>query len=164
MGYIEKTLIEGETIIHKVRIHWIIFVIPILLLLISLVLMYFYFEIGAILSLLSLIFLFARIIRYYSSQYILTNKRLLVKIGFIRITTTEIMLHKVETIKVIQNLIGKIFNYGTVIIIGSGGSKESFQLIPNPLEFRKMAQEQIEEHFNKQGYNNANIEYNETQI
>jgi multidrug efflux pump subunit AcrB len=39
-----------------------------------------------------------------------------------------------------QTLLGRIFGYGTITVIGKGGTKETYVLMSNPLEFRRQAQ------------------------
>ena len=73
------------------------------------------------------------------------------KVGFIRRNSLEIFLHKIESVYVEQSLFGRIFNYGVIVIAGTGGSKDPFPFIPNPLLFRRKVQEQIEK------MNNENV-------
>jgi hypothetical protein len=56
------------------------------------------------------------------------------------------LLTKVEEIAVDQGVVGRLLGYGTLVIVGTGGSKEIFLLITDPLEFRRQVQEQIELH------------------
>lgn len=53
------------------------------------------------------------------------------------------MLTKVEGISVDQTLVGRIANYGTVIVNGTGGTREAFDGIVDPLEFRRQVQAQL---------------------
>jgi uncharacterized membrane protein YdbT with pleckstrin-like domain len=69
--------------------------------------------------------------------------RILFKIGWIRRRTFEMFLTKVEGIGVEQGIIGRILGYGTIIVIGAGGTREMFHKINAPLEFRRRVQEQI---------------------
>jgi len=50
-------------------------------------------------------------------------------------------LSKIESVNVDQKVIGRVLNYGSKTIIGTGGTKESFHNISKPLEFRKAFQE-----------------------
>jgi uncharacterized membrane protein YdbT with pleckstrin-like domain len=84
-----------------------------------------------------------RFIAYKSSEFAVTNKRVLIKVGFIRRHSLELLLQKVEGIGVDQGIVGRIFGYGTIIVTGTGGTKEPFKNIENPLEFRKQVQQSI---------------------
>lgn len=73
-----------------------------------------------------------------------TNKRLIVKTGILRRRTIEMMLAKVESVSVDQGVWGRIADYGTLVVRGTGGTHERFERIGHPLEFRRKAQEQID--------------------
>ena len=76
----------------------------------------------------------------YTSEFVVTSKRVVMKTGFIKRHSTDVMLSKMETINVDQGILGRIFNYGTVVVGGSGGTKNGFKGVANPLEFRKRVQ------------------------
>lgn len=78
-----------------------------------------------------------------SSEFGVSNKRVLMKSGFVARRSLETLLAKVESISVYQGLAGRLLGYGTVIIGGTGGSREAFFGIRAPLEFRRQVQEQI---------------------
>jgi len=82
-------------------------------------------------------------INYFSSEFGVTNKRVLIKTGFMGTHSFEMLLAKVEAIGVDQTLVQKIFNYGTIVISGTGGSKEKLPQIKGPFEFRRQVQQQI---------------------
>src|SRR5262249_28088939 len=82
-------------------------------------------------------------IGWSASEFAVTNKRVIVKVGFLRSHSVEILLAKVEGITVDQDMFGNLFNYGTIRITGTGGTQETFDRIADPLTFRKKAQEQI---------------------
>ena len=74
---------------------------------------------------------------YFTTEFALTNKRIIAKKGLIQRHSLEIVLSKVESITVDQGPGGIVFGYGTVTVIGSGGTHESFSIISNPMELRK---------------------------
>ncbi len=80
-------------------------------------------------------------ISYKTSEFTVTDKRLIVKTGFIRRQTHEIFISKLESISVDQGLLGRMFNAGTIITSGTGGSKQKFSNVANPLELRSAIQE-----------------------
>ena len=86
---------------------------------------------------------FSNYITYSSSEFGISNKRVLIKMGFIKRNSFETLLSKVESIGVEQSILGRFLNFGTIIITGTGGSKEYFYQISNPIKFRKKVQEQI---------------------
>lgn len=83
----------------------------------------------------------APLISWFSDEFVITNKRAVVKAGVIGRRTVELNLEKVESIGVNQSILGRILGYGTVVITGTGGTRERFDFISRPLEFRKAFQE-----------------------
>jgi len=81
--------------------------------------------------------------RLASSEFAVTNKRVIVKTGVLERRTVEMMLSKIEGVGVDQTLFGRIGNYGTVIVSGTGGTREVFDEIADPLEFRRQVQTQL---------------------
>ena len=80
---------------------------------------------------------------FLTSEFAITNYRVVFKVGFIRRRTIEILLAKVETISIDQPVLGRLLGYGTVVVVGTGGSKETFPRIRAPLEFRHHVYEQL---------------------
>jgi len=78
-----------------------------------------------------------------SSEFGVSNKRVLMKTGFLSRHSLETLLPKVESIGVYQGVLGRVLGYGTIVIGGTGGSKEAFHGIRDPMEFRRRVQEQI---------------------
>jgi uncharacterized membrane protein YdbT with pleckstrin-like domain len=122
-NYISETLIEGESVTYEAKLHWVIFV-----------------------SWRSVFTLFVHpILERLSTEFAVTNKRVIWKQGIVRRRTGEMTLGKIENVQVEQGIAGRIFNYGTVALVGTGGTRESFDLISTPLRFRKaILQEQDE--------------------
>ena len=54
------------------------------------------------------------------------------------------LLNKVESIEVSEMAFGRMLGYGTIVVIGTGGTPEPFQKVAHPLEFRSQVQQQIE--------------------
>jgi len=155
MGYIDKTLMNGEHIIYKAKNHWIIFVVPATFILLGLIIFLygdnnnqykinFYKILGGFFLFIGIIRGINELIAYITNEFAITNKRVISKNGLIRRSSMEILLNKIEGIAVEQGIIGRIFNYGTIVSSGTGGHKDYFHIISNPLEFRKKVQEQIE--------------------
>ena len=82
-------------------------------------------------------------IRVRSAEFAVTNRRVMIKLGVMQRRTVETMLNKVEGVAVDQTLAGRVFNYGTITVTGTGGTRETFERIANPLEFRRRVQAEI---------------------
>ena len=80
-------------------------------------------------------------IRYKSTELAITNKRVIVKFGFISRQTMELNINKVESIQVSQGIAGRIFNYGSLVISGAGDPQAPIPGISDPMDFRRMFME-----------------------
>ena len=156
MSYVDKNLMDGEQVCYRARRHWTIFDGAIVFLCaglglfvavriwgpqewagnVSIVVL----ALGILIALLKAI---PAWIDRATSEFAVTNKRVIIKVGWIKRRSLETLLTKVEGIEVIQGICGRVFDYGTIIITGTGGSKETFEQIGAPLLFRRKVQEQI---------------------
>ena len=145
MGYIDKNLMDGEKIIYRTKLHWIVFLGPLILFLIGIILMLDQKTApgGAIFFFVAIIWVIAAIISRATSEFGISDKRVLIKVGWISRNSLETLLTKVEGIQVKQGILGRIFKYGTIVISGTGGTHNPFKKITDPITFRKIAQEQI---------------------
>jgi uncharacterized membrane protein YdbT with pleckstrin-like domain len=162
MSYVEKHLIEGETIIYETRLHWIVLVAPILLgFLFALTGVGMFVlsarapgdktvaqqplnVLGAAFLAVALIFIVRGILMRNATEMTVTNKRVFVKVGLAARRTIELLLSRVESIGVEESVMGRMFGFGRVIVHGTGGTPEVFNMIAHPLEFRTQVQQQIE--------------------
>ena len=147
MSYVEKHLMPGEQIEYRVNLHWLVFILPILLLIAAI---WLYSLGGNFAKFLALILIVGvlvtgliAVIERRTSEFAVTNKRVLIKTGLIRRRSLETLLSKIESIGVAQTLVGRILGFGTIVISGTGGSKEPFHRIADPMMFRRRVQEQI---------------------
>jgi uncharacterized membrane protein YdbT with pleckstrin-like domain len=84
-----------------------------------------------------LIFFLVAFIRYKTTELAITNKRVIAKFGFISRKTIELNINKVESIQVNQDILGRIFDYGSLIISGAGNPQAPISGISNPMNFRR---------------------------
>jgi len=150
MSYLDDHLLDGEEIVYRARLHWTIFTTAIIVVLLGIALavvlrMYDpqYWYLGAALAGIGLLLAIPPAINYNSSEFAVTNKRVLSKTGFIQRESDETLLSKVEAVSVDQGILGRMLGFGTVTITGSGGTEDSFPRIAQPLEFRRQVQGQV---------------------
>lgn len=142
MGYVDSNLLPNEQVTYRARLHRIIYLVPVCALIIALgvgVASGSWIA-GGILAVIGLLLLVPPWIRSISSEFAVTNKRVLVKVGLIRRHSLELLLQKVEGIGVDQGILGRILGYGTITVSGTGGTREAFRMIADPLEFRRQVQ------------------------
>ena len=150
MSYLDDHLLGGERIVYRARLHWTIFLTSIVVVLLGIglgillqVLEPAYSYAGLALAGVGLLLAIGPAVRYISSEFAVTDKRVLGKLGFIERESKETLLSKIEAIAIDQGVLGRILGFGTVTITGTGGTQESFPRISEPLEFRRQIQSQI---------------------
>ncbi len=142
---------QGETVVHRGKLHKIMFVQPgifcVALCLVGLWLLsqHTYNPNFAYLCFIAgLLLLVPAYLTYVTSEFAVTNKRVIVKIGIVSRRTMETLLQKIEAISIDQTILGRMCNYGTITVIGTGGTQESFENIAYPMDFRRAVQEQTD--------------------
>ena len=147
MSYYRKVLQPGETVRYVGKLHWSIYRNAILLAIPTILLAVFCLSLPndqrplvligvAILALLTLFAFLGAWFVQVTTEIVVTDKRIIHKVGWISRRTEEINVTKVETVDVTQGVMGRIFGYGTVLIHGIGGSWEPLRQIASPLDLR----------------------------
>src|SRR3954468_19234680 len=145
MGYVERILQPGESVLHAARRHWFIYLKGLLLLLAALVCLM--LAVGSdqpgisiplwlgagVLGLLGAVSAIAALIEQATTELVLTDRRVIYKTGLLKRHTMEMNRSKVETVSVDQSVLGRLLNYGTVIVRGTGGSPQPIPKIDDPL-------------------------------
>jgi hypothetical protein len=134
-------------LLEETQLHWAIFIGPLVLFIVAVCL----FSVGGNAPIIAvLLLLFGAIptaidaaVTRATSEFVVTNKRVLIKTGWIRRHSLETLLSKVEGIRVEQDILGRMFDYGTIVVTGTGGSKEQFHKISDPMLFRRRIQDEI---------------------
>jgi uncharacterized membrane protein YdbT with pleckstrin-like domain len=140
MGYIESNLLQDERIVYKAKLHWIVIWKPCALIILGVACLFIFPIAGLIVLAIGLIAMISPVIDYVTSEFGVTNKRVIIKVGLIRRRTLELLLRHVEAILVDQSVMGRVLNYGSVTLTGTGGVRETFGNISDPLEFRRRVQ------------------------
>ena len=145
MSYAARVLQPGETIVYEARIHWIVYlggivcVIAAVPLAIAAVVMdNDTLRLGlmgaAVLVLVLGLFQMLRAwLKVAGTEITVTSLRVIYKTGIISRNTLEMNLDKVESVLVQQSLLGRMIDYGTVIIRGVGTGLEPIRNIGSPL-------------------------------
>jgi hypothetical protein len=150
VSYVESQLLSGETVLYRAHLHKIHFLVPVILALLALVSMMFV-ALGvpemwipaALFGVLAAGTGAWAWIGYKTSEFAVTNKRVVIKVGWVRRRSLETLLSKIEGIAVDQDILGRMLDYGTIAITGTGGTRESFPRIAAPLEFRRQVQDVV---------------------
>jgi uncharacterized membrane protein YdbT with pleckstrin-like domain len=169
MSYVQDNLMPNEKVLFSARIHPAVFMPAIVSLVMSIAVVVYAFSLasqqdseasllaGIVLLAAGGFFLYSiglglkALIIMLTTEFAVTNQRIIAKTGFIRRHTLEMLLPKIESVSVQQNILGRLLDFGTVTVIGTGGTKESFRPITGPLTARKKIH-QIIEHYTAQVY------------
>ena len=152
-GYVSESLNKGERVIYTAKVHWGIYLamIPPFIVFQTifigiLTLTDITYVSGAFRLMLLIPFLL--FIRGWlvqkTTELSITNKRVITKVGLFSRQTSEILLPKVESVEVDQGIFGRMLNYGTVTVRGTGGGVAPAPAISDPLRFRKEVQRMTE--------------------
>lgn len=148
MSYVEKNLLPGETISCTGRLHWVIYLKPMVLIafgLLFLLLSPFTPNLpnlwiwGAVAVAVGLLAALPALLTAWSTELVVTSLRVVAKHGLVRRSTTEMLHRKIESLSVQQSIAGRLLGYGTLVIHGTGGGLESIPNIARPLQFRNAA-------------------------
>jgi uncharacterized membrane protein YdbT with pleckstrin-like domain len=84
-------------------------------------------------------------VRRNATEMAVTTRRVVIKTGLTSRRTIEMLLNKVESIEVSETTFGRMLGYGSITVIGTGGTLEPFHDMDHPLVFRSQVQQQIEQ-------------------
>lgn len=137
MSYIDNNLISGESVCARAHISPMLLAPGVVLTIIL-------FLIFHVLALIGLVILVKDLMTFLTTEFAVTNKRIVGKVGLIRRDTLELDLSKVESLGMDQGILGRILGYGVAKVRGTGGTMFQAPGIASPSEFKRAAFEQIE--------------------
>ena len=146
MSYIDNILEPGEEIRYRTTVTWTVYGPSLLLALCavaSLIVAETSAPLAGIGAFAAVFFALAAIVsflpgwfRRFTTEIVVTDRRIILKRGLIRRHTVEMNMQKVESVDVDQTLVGRLFNYGNITIRGTGSSFETLSKIDAPLKLR----------------------------
>lgn len=125
MRYIDESLADGETIIQRGKwpgIFW--FGAWAALILLGIILVGLFIFIGAALKM-------------KTTDFAVTNRRVILKRGWLNRHTQELSVESVEGVTLDQSIIARMFGYGRVVVTGTGDAVIAFPPMANPVGFRR---------------------------
>jgi uncharacterized membrane protein YdbT with pleckstrin-like domain len=146
MGYVDSILQPDETVRHRGQLHWIVFARAGALALLAVAVITVaetsdqavgtVIWMAAVVALLAFYVLVATFVELLTTEIAITTRRVIVKTGWIRRSTSEMNLAKVESVDVDQSVLGRMLNYGTVSVRGTGSGLNPIGPIASPLQLR----------------------------
>jgi uncharacterized membrane protein YdbT with pleckstrin-like domain len=145
MSYLAKVLQPVEQVVNLGRLHWIMYLPAIIVVCIGLAVLavpstpdnrVIIYSISGVLVLIAALSAFRSWFKQFTTEIAVTDRRIIYKTGLVSRHTAEMNMHRVETVAVEQGIIGRMLNYGTVHIRGTGAGIENLTKIAHPLALR----------------------------
>ena len=145
MSYVQRVLQSGEQVRHISSIHWILYWPGVAVALLTVVAFWFsetryltgFWRYTAYaLALVAVVLLIQEWLQWWVTEIAVTNRRVIYKTGLIQRQTNEMNMDKVESVQVNQSILGRMLDYGTVTILGTGEGFETLRTIASPIELR----------------------------
>ena len=160
MNTLTPLLSPGENLVYATRIHWVVFSQALVLLVATFLA---WSVLPGYLSFRQSIYLGLRFdqvivltlfiaclvtglrawIQYFTSWYVVTNRRVFWRRGLLIRQSAEVLISRIESVSLRQSLVGQVLNYASLTIIGTGGSIEYFIDLTNPAAFQNALQSQL---------------------
>jgi uncharacterized membrane protein YdbT with pleckstrin-like domain len=145
MSYVERVLQPGEQVRYISSIHWIVYWPGVAVALLAVAAYWFgetrllpkvWLYTAYALALVAVVLLVREWYQWWITEIAVTNRRVIYKKGLIRLHTNEMNMDKVESVQVGQSFLGRMFDFGTVKILGTGEGFEALQTIAGPIKLR----------------------------
>lgn len=148
MTALDANLLPDEKIIFRTKKHYIIFLTPAMLTLMTLIFLMnsnpFVVKAAILPGVSSLVAWAHEALDYMTSEFAITNKRIMMREGFFFRHTNDARLTTITNIGCVQSLVGQALNYGTVVLNTFGGMNDAFPEIPSPREFQMKVQAELD--------------------
>ena len=153
MAYADRILELGETLLYRTRTHWVAFARPALAVLAAVLLWIGLWAWDVKQAHLALIpvavggtWLLARYVKERFEEYAVTSRRVISKRGIVRRSVSITPLERIQSIDVKQGLIGRVLNYGAVVVYTAAETHGSTgrACIKAPEEWRKQVSVAVE--------------------
>lgn len=132
-SYVNRNLASDEQVVYEAKVSWASQWLLILL------------GLGTIMMGIGIVFLVVAVINVLTTELVITNKRVIAKFGLISRKTVELKNSKVESVQVDQSIMGRLLNFGSIVVSGAGGPQAPIPNISAPLHFRSKLNEMTEE-------------------
>lgn len=153
MAYVDRILEPGEELLYRTRTHWVAFTGPALTVLAAVLLWIGLWagdveraHLGVIPVAMGGMWWIARYVKERFEEYAVTGRRVISKRGIVRRTVSITPLERIQSIDVKQGLLGRLLNYGAVVVYTAAESHGSTgrACIKAPEEWRKQVSIAVE--------------------
>ena len=154
MSYVKDNLLANEKVLFTARIHPTVFLRALVPFVVAWIFVFlgvglpreqaiaggaytgYLLGIGGLLLIVAIISWLQALIMVMTTQFAVTNKRVIAITGLIRRRPLVMLLSKIQSVVVRQDILGRLLDLGTVIVAGTGGHGQAFHAIRSPLAVR----------------------------
>jgi uncharacterized membrane protein YdbT with pleckstrin-like domain len=145
MSYIQRVLQPGEQVRHISSIHWLVYWPGVAVALLAVVAFWLsdtrylpglWRYTAYALALVAVVLLIQEWLKWWVTEIAVTDRRVIYKTGLVQRQTNEMNMDKVESVQINQSILGRMLDYGTVTILGTGEGFETLRTIASPIELR----------------------------
>lgn len=139
---------NDQNTLYVARLHWLLFLWPILLTLGGLIIGIKWIDVKEIslgLVILGLIWGFGTWLNYHFSSLTIEKKRVIFRTGILIRKITDIPVAKIESIDIRQSILGSIMRYGALTVTGTGGTRHLINYVQSPLTCRRYIEQIMQE-------------------
>ena len=134
------TTTTKNSIVYQARLHWIIFVWPVILLIGALYVSQennMLKEPAYCIAIFALVWLWFMFLTYCFSSLMVKEKQVILCTGILVRQTLDLSLNKIESIDIKQSILGSLFHYGSLVVTGTGGTRQHINFLNKPLTCRR---------------------------
>lgn len=141
---------DENNLVYQGRLHYVIFFWPVLLFLLAIFLA---FGVGSqqvpveklsyVLGAFALIWGTVTLLQYMCSSLNIKNKQVILSTGVLVHQTIDIPMNKIESIDIRQSVLGSLLNYGSLVITGTGGTRQYVNYLSSPLTCRRYIEQMM---------------------
>jgi len=147
MSYVQRVLQPGEVVRYTASTHWIVYWPGAVCMIAAVAVLLFgprlsanhptfWYWVASLIAVVGLFLLIREWFSWWTMEIAVTNLRVIYKTGLVKRRTKEMNMDKVESVEVDQSILGRILDYGTVTITGTGAGLEALAGVARPIELR----------------------------
>ena len=137
-----------NNIVYEARLHWILFFWPAVFFCLTLYTATEFVSFRTpsyILSGCALLWGFVMGLTFIFSSLVIKKRQVILCTGILIRQTIDIPLSKIESIDIRQSILGSILQYGSLVITGTGGTRQFVNYLSHPLTCRRYIEQLLHE-------------------
>jgi uncharacterized membrane protein YdbT with pleckstrin-like domain len=139
----DVTLMPDEEIVKVGQFHPGIYWKGVAVFALAIVLLIRVFNLGVFILLVAGVMLALAYLTKHYLLLILTNRRLLIRTGILRMDTVQLSLERVESVELERTIMGQFLGYAAVVVTGTGSRVMAVPFVEEPQKFRQLIDQQI---------------------